>query len=278
MGFADEKGARVGFADRLRGMFPDLNPVVDDLFLLEAHQVAELPDRAPPQELGIVLRAHPRLCRFLVTRSPAVAGRLSELAAREPAYGVDDLVACEQAVAWEIADWIVYQRAPAEYDSYPGIDWSIAAVSDVTTLTDKVVIDAGAGTGRVAFDAAALARHVFAVEPVGTLRQHIRDKAARLRVDNLFVTDGFLHAIPLPAASADVLLTCQAIGWSLPDELAEIERVVAPGGLAMHLFGTTEAEHTDNPLFQALRDEGYQPHTYRADRLTIHSYYKTIGT
>jgi predicted RNA methylase len=49
-------------------------------------------------------------------------------------------------------------------------------VSDVTMLTDKVVIDAGAGTGRVAFDAAALARHVFAVEPVGTLRQYIRDR------------------------------------------------------------------------------------------------------
>ena len=32
------------------------------------------------------------------------------------------------------------------YDTHAGVDWTIAAVTQVTTLTDKVVIDAGAGT------------------------------------------------------------------------------------------------------------------------------------
>ena len=191
--------------------------------------------------------------------------------------GTDDLVGCEQAVVWEVADWIVYQRAPEVYDAQAGIDWTIAAVTEATTLTDKVVIDAGAGTGRVAFDAAPAARHVFAVEPVATLRHFIRDKAERRRVNNLFTLDGFLHAIPLPAASADVLLTCQAIGWALPDEVAEIERVVAPGGVAMHLFGTPEAADRDQPLFRALQASGYQPRTYRDDQMTIHAYVKAIG-
>ena len=67
---------------------------------------------------------------------------------------------------------------------------------------------------------------MFAVEPVSTLRQYMRDKAARLGISNLFVIDGFLHAIPLPAASAELLVTSQAVGWSLTEELAESERVV----------------------------------------------------
>ena len=46
----------------------------------------------------------------------------------------------------EVADWIVYQRAPQDYDTHAGVDWTIAAVTQVTTLTNKVVIDAGAGT------------------------------------------------------------------------------------------------------------------------------------
>jgi hypothetical protein len=96
-------------------------------------------------------------------------------------------------------------------------------------------------------------------------------------VHNLFVLDGFLHRIPLPTASADVLLTCQAIGWNLPEEIAEIDRVVAPGGVAMHLFGTREAARPNNPLSQALQQHGYQPRTYRDGALTVHSYHKTIG-
>jgi SAM-dependent methyltransferase len=214
----------------------------------------------------------------LVNRCPAVQESLAELTARQPRVSVDDVAACEQAVVWEVADWIVYQRAPGYYDTHAGIDWTIAAVTQVTALTDKVVIDAGAGTGRVAFDAAPQARHVFAVEPVATLRQFLRDKAERRHVTNLFVLDGFLHAVPLPAASADVLLTCQAIGWALPEEMAEIERVVTPGGVAMHLFGAPDAARSDHPLFHALQEYGYHPRTYQDGRVTVLGYHKTIGT
>ena len=267
----------MGYAELLRGRFPDLNPVVDDLFLLEAHQIAELPHRVPAGDLGVVLRAHPRLHRFLVTRCPAARESFDQMLAHQPST-VDDVTAREQAVVWEIADWIVYQRAPQDYDTHAGIDWTLAAVTDVTTLTDKVVIDAGAGTGRVAFDAAPAARHVFAVEPVATLRRYIRDKATRRHVDNLFVLDGFLHAVPLPAASADVLLTCQAIGWNLPEEIAEIDRVVKHGGVAMHLFGTPAAARPENPLSQALLRYGYDPRTHQDGSLVVHSFHKTIGT
>lgn len=268
----------MGYADLLRDTFPDLNPVVDDLFLLEAHQIAELPQRVPADDLGVVLRAHPRLHRFLVTRCPAARKSFDQMLAHPPDVAVDDVAACEQAVVWEVADWIVYQRAPQDYDTYAGVDWTIAAVTEVTALTDKVVIDAGAGTGRVAIDAAPMARHVFAVEPVATLRPFIRAKAARLHRHNLFVLDGFLHAIPLPTASTDVLLTCQAIGWNLREEIAEIDRVVAPGGVAMHLFGTPEAAQPHHPLSQALQANGYQLRSYRDGALTVQSYHKTIGT
>jgi hypothetical protein len=63
----------VSYAGILRERFPDLNPEVDDLFLLEAHQIAGLPERAPARELAAVLHTHPRLQRFFVTRHPTVA-------------------------------------------------------------------------------------------------------------------------------------------------------------------------------------------------------------
>jgi hypothetical protein len=257
-------------------MFPGLNPEVDDLFLLDAHQVAGLPDRAPAQELAAVLHADPRLHRFLIARHPPIEGFLERLLTEHPPVGEEDLAAFEQALVWELADWIVYQRAPRRYDTGVKVDWDLAAVTEVVALDGKVVIDAGAGTGRVALEAAPTARHVFAVEPVATLRQYLREKATTLGIDNLYVLDGFLHAIPLPTGSADVLLTFQAIGWNLPEELEEIERVVKPSGFAVHLFGTPHATQPDNPLHQPLVAHGYQPDSYQNGHVSLRTYWKQI--
>lgn len=265
------------YADLLREMLPDLNPEVDDLFLLEAHQIAGLPERSPAAELAAVLHAHPRLYRFFVARSPQIEAFLVRLLADHGPVGAGDLVGCEQALLWEIADLIAYERSPESYDTGAKVDWDLSAVTDVVDLDGKVVVDAGAGTGRVALDAAPAARYVFAIEPVATLRQYMRDRATQLAIDNLYVVDGFLHAIPLPPGTADVLLTCQAIGWNLPDELAEIERVVKPGGTALHLFGAPGATQPDNPLHQPLVAAGYQPGTYQERGTSISTYGKQIG-
>ena len=54
----------------------------------------------------------------------------------------------------------------------------------------------------------------------------MRAKAARLGIGNLYVLDGTLDAIPLPSGTADLLVTCRAIGWDLPAELTEVERIL----------------------------------------------------
>ena len=138
----------VTYADLLREILPELNPEVDDLFLLEAHQIGGLPERAPAGELAAVLHAHPRLYRFFVARSPQIEAFLVRLLADHGPVGAGDLVACEQAPLWEIADLIAYERAPESYDSGAKVDWDLSAVTDVVDLDGKVVIDAGAGAGR----------------------------------------------------------------------------------------------------------------------------------
>jgi len=267
--------AEVTFGHHLRQVFPDLHPVVDDLFLLDAHQVAGLPERAPTRELAAVLHAHPRLYRFLVARHPPIEGFLSQISNEQDAVGNDDLVLCEDALVWELADWILYQRAPEYYHAEATIGWDLAAATDVVSLDGKVVIDAGAGTGVVAVAACPTAREVFAVEPVATLREYMRDRANELGIDNLFVLDGFLHAIPLPAACADVLVTRQAIGWQLEEELLEIERVLKQGGIALHLFERPEVTDSVDLVLQTLVAHGYQPGSCQEGH--NRSYWKQVG-
>ena len=98
--------------------------------------------------------------------------------------------------------------------------------------------------------------------------------AARLGVDDFFSIDGTLDAIPLPAGSADLLITCRAIGWHLEDELVEIERVVARGGAAVHLTGMADSDWTADDLHEALTGAGYTAGTYRDRSVSARRYWR----
>ncbi len=262
------------YADQLRETFAGLDPQLDDLFLLERHQIATLPDRAPRRELAVVLHADPRIRRFLLTREPSLEPFVASLLAEHGAVADDELAASVDELLWELADLIVYQRDPARYDE--GSEFDPSLVTDVVDLVGKDVVDAGAGTGRVAFAVAPHARSVFAVEPSASLRRYMRDRTAELGASNVFVVDGFLHDLPLPSSSVDVVLTRQAIGWQLPDELAEIERVVRRGGAALHLVGPPSPE-TDE-LDAALVTAGYEAGSYREGGVDKRRYLLQVGS
>jgi hypothetical protein len=269
----DVEDRAMPYADHLRGLFPTLELEVADLFALEAHQIAELPTRAPDRELAEVLHAHPEVRTFLEVRHPAIASHLARVLTEHPSSRAADIVQSEQDLLWEIGDLLVYDTAPELLDALPTNDWDFGVVTELVDLDRKVVIDAGAGSGKVAFAAAGRARHVFAVEPVARLREYMRDKAAASGITDLFVLDGTLDAIPLPADTADVLLTCRAIGWRLEDELVEIERVVRDGGIALHL-GLPHPPSGHDPLHRRLIEAGYSVVTYTEGQERRTSYRK----
>lgn len=186
-----------------------------------------------------------------------------------------DLKECEDRLVWELADLIVYQRAPEMYDATLVNAWSRSALREAEPLENQIVADVGAGTGQVAFAAAPAAKTVFAIEPVTALRAYIRDKAAGLGLDNVFVIDGLLSAMPLPMASVDILLTQRAIGWDLDLELAEIERVVRPGGVALHLTGMA-SPRDDDALHRGLLAGGYSRATYQDGERLYDKYFRVF--
>lgn len=261
------------YADYLRGLFVELNPVVDDLFLLGAHEISQLPERAPRPELAAVLAAHPRLRRYLANRHPPIEAFLSEVLEEHLSSG-GDIARAEDALVWELADLIVYQRAPALYDEKVRRLWTNDALEEAGPLEGKVIVDAGAGTGQVAFAVAPVAATVFAVEPVATLRAYMREKARDEGLTNVFVLDGVLDAMPLPADSVDVLLTRNAIGWALDSELVEIERVVRPGGTALHLAGMPYPAEEGAPHHAGLLAAGYEERPYRDGEAQNRKYFK----
>lgn len=227
--------------DRLKRLFAEASLDIEDLFLLESFQIGYLPGWIPEREFAAVLLAYPPIKRFLLARCPAITSFIEGvLAQHSGASSPDDLEDCTDKVVWTIADLLVYNKCPEVYDSLAFHDWDFNEIIAIARLDDKVVVDAGSGTGRVALEAARAAQWVFAMEPVTRLREFIREKASEAALSNVLVIDGFLHAIPLPDRSADVLITSHALGWQLEDELSEFERVVKKGGDIVHCPGTAE--------------------------------------
>lgn len=228
-------------ASSFKKMFSGASLEVDDLFLLESFQIGYFPGWVPEPELSAVLHAYPSIKRFLIKRYPPITDFVEQvLAGYEPEVDDMELAVCVDKLVWTIADLLVYQKYPEVYDSLEFHNWDFNEITGITSLRQKVVVDGGAGTGRVALEVAQTARLVFAVEPVTRLRQFIRDKVLKAGLSNLFVIDGFLHSIPLPDAFADVLITSHALGWRLEDEQKEFERVVKKGGFIIHCPGTAE--------------------------------------
>lgn len=234
-------------SEGFRRMFEGAVLEIDDLFLLEAFQIAYLPGWVPEREFAAALIAKPHLRRFLVKKCPSIAEYVSALVARYPyPASPDKLAEYEDQLAWTIADLLVYNKCPEVYDGLPFHGWDFGEITSLVNLEGKTVIDGGSGTGRVALEAARHASLVFAVEPVARLREFIRTKAQQAGIRNVFVVDGFLQALPFPSRFADVIITSHAVGWHIQTELVELERVVKRPGAIIHCPGTMVGKEEEN--------------------------------
>src|SRR5687767_436287 len=91
----------------------------------------------------------------------------------------------------------------------------------------RTVVDLGAGTGKFTRRLLATGARVIAVEPVAGMR-------AKLSTDlpEVEVVEGSATSIPLADSSVDAIVCAQAFHWfATPEALAEMHRVLTPGGI-----------------------------------------------
>lgn len=233
----------MSYAKHLKKLFQNVTLDVEDLFLLESFQIKCLPDRLPKEEFAVLLRENQAIQRYFIAMYPPINSFINDLLKENGSNKNNKSVEENyQNLLWEIADLVVYNKHPQLIDTHVGITWKLNEITTPKSLDGKVVIDAGAGTGRLAFMAAQFAKTVFAIEPAVSFRQLIKERVNRENVKNLFVVDGFLDSIPFPDNFVDFLMTSNAIGWNIESELKEIERILKPNGKAIHLIQSDNAD------------------------------------
>ncbi len=170
------------YAKRLRKRFPSLTLIPEDLFLLETFQINYLPDRVLQKEFAALLRIHPSVRRFLISKYPPIKDFIDTILDKhKPAINqVQNEKYCQELL-WEIADLIIYNKYPEVYDANVDLQWDLNEILPVKSLEGRIVIDVGAGSGRIAFKVAPYAKTVFAVEPISSFRAFIMGKAKKRR-------------------------------------------------------------------------------------------------
>lgn len=207
-------------------------------------------------DLGIALRAHPAVRWYIAHLLPEHAALLERLAGQAPEVSAGELRRSECAVLAWMEDFVTYTTPEVMAEKCPFVSgWHKERLFEVADLTGKRVLDVGSGSGRLTFAAAERAAEVYAVEPVGTLRQYLRRKCAGEGIGNVRVTDGLVTALPYPDCTFDVVLSGHVVGDDYDAELAELERVCKPGGVILDIPGD---QHRSVPVKPELLAHGYE--------------------
>ena len=211
------------------------------LLLLEHAQLAWLPGWLPERELAVALKANPEVEWFLRHKNPDLDPWIDRvLAQADSSLPVRE---AEEAVLRSMTDLVVYAVDPQRYADQPFLRWDDAELTGVVDFAGSVVLDVGAGTGRLAFLAAEHgARVVWAVEPVERLRRYMKDHAHVRGLRAVHAVDGLITDLPFPDAFADVVMGGHVFGDAPEAEYAELCRVAKPGGTVVLCPGGNDVD------------------------------------
>ncbi len=151
------------------------------------------------------------------------------------------------ALFWELTYWKtpdLYEELIEGEQLHPAIFQQLE-----TDIKDKIVLDAGAGSGRATFECVKFgASKVYAIDPSPGLLRILQQKIDRKRTScHIVPLSGHFDSLPLPDKSVDTALSCSAF-TSDPAQggepgLVELRRVIKPGGKLFIIWPRTQ-DHT----------------------------------
>lgn len=180
-----------------------------------------------------------------IERALPPANRAIFARARAEAVTADERDAARRATLdclfWDLTYW----KTPEDYDRLTAGEQVHLGALDVARVDGAVVLDAGAGAGRVTLPLARRARLVYAMDPAPPLLALLERKLADTHLRNVELVRGTFGCIPLPDASVDAVVACSAFETHEAHGgecgLAELRRVIRPGGRIVMMWPTDPA-------------------------------------
>ena len=228
------------------------------------------------QSMGIALNANPAVKWYFINKCPECTKVVKELTDNTPI--VTDAAEIRKAEIYtliSVEDFVIYTKPhlmDTNCDFIKG--WDKIRLFEMADFSEKIVLDSGSGSGRLAFAAAEKAMWVYASEPVDNLREYLREKITREGIKNVRVVDGMAQALPYPDDSFDIVMSGHVVGDDYDSEIAELTRVCRSGGWLLDCPGDSEG---DIKLDVEMVNRGFEPMYYKGSYgKDVHRYRKQV--
>ncbi len=207
-------------------------------------------DREYRKHLGIALKYNPAVAWYCRAKAPEVQDTVDALASKTPDGLPPETVRAAEIFILDRVDWAVVLVYPEIMNSHcPYIyNWDEKRLFELADFTDKLVLDVGAGTGRLTFAAAKKSRRVYASEPVDELREFMRGKIRSEGIKNVTVLDGTVTCLPFEDGTFDIVMSGHVVGDDYDAELRELERVAKNGGHVLDCIGENSGKDKPDKL------------------------------
>lgn len=191
--------------------------------------------------MAMALYKYPYVKEFIKAKAPECLKFLEAIENVDCSiYSLEELREAETKILQMHETFVVY--------AYPKVmnqvnyirNWKEYYLYRLVDLNEKVVLDVGAGTGRLTFAASKKAKMVYASEPCDMLREYMRDYIKNNKISNVRVLDGFVECLPFEDDTFDVVISGHVIGDDYDKEIAELSRVVKNGGYIVACKGDDE--------------------------------------
>lgn len=192
-------------------------------------------------DMAKALYKYPYIDAFCRRKAPECSAFLDQVCRIPNKAWTDDEMRKAETKILETHETFVVYAYPEVMEQVNYIrNWDAKYLHELVDLQDKIVLDVGAGTGRLAFAAAKKARRVYASEPCDQLREYMRDKIKRESIKNVKVLDGEVLSLPYENDTFDVVLSGHVVGDAYQEEIAEMERITKPNGWLVICNGDDE--------------------------------------
>lgn len=217
-----------------------------DRYIVRQICMASEYDEEYSRNLSVALAYNRVVAWYCKEKAPEVMNTVDKLIAAAPKECTREQVRMAECFILDRHDWaVVYAYPEVMNRNCPYIyNWDKKRLFELTDFTDKVVLDVGAGTGRLTFAAAEKARYVYASEPVDRLREFMREKITRENIQNIRVLDGLCDHLPYEDNTFDIVMSGHVVGDDYDKEISELERVTKNGGWILDCPGEDDRKRT----------------------------------
>lgn len=219
-----------------------------DRWLIRMMFTNYLVDKNFKRNLAIALEYNSAVKWYFLQKCPEIKPYIESLRIEVPTdIPYEDVRKAEIFIIKEMETSIVYFYPKLMEKNCDYIyNWDKKYLFELADFTDKIVLDIGSGTGRLAFAASEKARRVYASEPTDMLREYLRDKIKANNIKNIIVLDGTVEQIPYEDNTFDIVMSGHVVGDDYDSEISELTRVVKNGGYIIDCIGEDNRKRNPN--------------------------------